>query len=286
MAYEFKKLSEVLEVETANSTAKVLIEEEGIIKKVPKDEVGGLKEVDWEIITNKPKIVTSWNDLEDKPFDVKTELVEIVPKQSFTKNGTYGEANRFYITGDYDFSTLPVNINGGQPDVYEGEYTIVFNDVTYKCNYSYPPVIFPDDFKAMGLTTIHDCPFELIFFSDGFDLVWNPALGDTITFGAYIEQEVIKPIDPKFVGGATIYVNANDEKNIIYKDKGRTKLLTVAELEKMGTNIVVYDATYTNQTYIAVNVAVYSVYGSVTIVQENGAIVTYYTNEYYANAPS
>ena len=45
MAYEFKRLSEVEVVETAMDTANVLIEEDGVIKRVPKSEVGGSGDV-------------------------------------------------------------------------------------------------------------------------------------------------------------------------------------------------------------------------------------------------
>lgn len=41
MAYDFKKLSDVAVVETPADTANVLIEEDGVIKKVAKDKVGG-----------------------------------------------------------------------------------------------------------------------------------------------------------------------------------------------------------------------------------------------------
>ena len=40
---DFKKLSDVEVVETPMDSAKVLIEENGVIKRVPKDEVGGIK---------------------------------------------------------------------------------------------------------------------------------------------------------------------------------------------------------------------------------------------------
>lgn len=40
---EFKKLSAVEVVETVSDVAHVLIEENGVIKRVPKDEVGGIK---------------------------------------------------------------------------------------------------------------------------------------------------------------------------------------------------------------------------------------------------
>ena len=41
---EFKKLSAVEAVETVSETAHVLIEEDGVIKRAPKEEVGGKKE--------------------------------------------------------------------------------------------------------------------------------------------------------------------------------------------------------------------------------------------------
>lgn len=41
MSMEFKKLSDVAAVETVTDTANVLIEEDGVIKKAPKNEVGG-----------------------------------------------------------------------------------------------------------------------------------------------------------------------------------------------------------------------------------------------------
>lgn len=43
MAYEFKKLSAVEAVETPADTAHVLIEEDGVIKRIPKSKVGGVK---------------------------------------------------------------------------------------------------------------------------------------------------------------------------------------------------------------------------------------------------
>lgn len=206
MAYEFKKLSEVLEVETANSTAKVLIEEEGIIKKVPKDEVGGLKEVDWEIITNKPKIVTSWNDLEDKPFGVKTEMVEIVPEQS--------------VTG--------LDMSEGNPDVDPGvqlggvlenaiaiedgkKYIVSINgekiELTAKNEDNSPPdmqfVSMGNDLLAGGLERPDTGePIYILWTGTSCVAYWKYEIGETITLAIYEEQEVVKPLDPKFVSAS------------------------------------------------------------------------------------
>lgn len=46
---EFKKLSAVEMVETVGDAANVLIEEDGVIKRVPKDEVGGIKVASAEV---------------------------------------------------------------------------------------------------------------------------------------------------------------------------------------------------------------------------------------------
>jgi hypothetical protein len=46
---EFKKLSAVEMVETVNDAAHVLIEENGVVKRAPKDEVGGIKVASAEV---------------------------------------------------------------------------------------------------------------------------------------------------------------------------------------------------------------------------------------------
>lgn len=82
---EFKKLSDVEIIETPIDTANVLIEENGVIKRVPKDEVGGIKvaaaevgqtivvkavdeagkPAEWECVD---KGASSWNELKGRPF--------------------------------------------------------------------------------------------------------------------------------------------------------------------------------------------------------------------------
>lgn len=192
MAYEFKKLSEVLEVETANSTAKVLIEEEGIIKKVSKDELSGLKEVDWEIITNKPKIVTSWNNLEDKPFDAKIEMVEIVPEHSVTAYEQYEGICSYTLDEIFDFSVLEVGKT----------YIVVINGSTRKTTcISDASVVMGNGWLLWGgdyENTGED--FALINQGRGeYVLYWETVLGETITLAIYEEKEVVKQLDYKFM---------------------------------------------------------------------------------------
>ena len=50
MAVEFKKLAGVDTVETATDAANVLIEEDGVIKRVPKTEVGGSGSSEPEVV--------------------------------------------------------------------------------------------------------------------------------------------------------------------------------------------------------------------------------------------
>lgn len=62
---EFKKLSDVEIVETPMDTANVLIEENGVVKKAPKEAIGGGAK--------------SWNELEDKPFyDARKQVDKFV----------------------------------------------------------------------------------------------------------------------------------------------------------------------------------------------------------------
>ena len=261
MAIEFKKLSDVEQIEAASDNATVIVEDGGDIKRIAKRNLGG---------------VTSWNDLTDKPFYAETKVVEILPEQSISASGS---GNNFYSYMGFETNSIE--------DLYDkpGSVFVKINGVKYETAFTMSERGRP----VLGSFTgsFDDYPYVVEWTDPTHaDIGWSLDYGETITIAIYKEQEVVKKLDPKFVGGATAYVNANGEKKILYKDKNCTELLTVAELKKMGVNIVVYDATYTEQTYIAVNVTVYSDYGSITIIQDNGVIVTYYTNEYYANMPA
>lgn len=62
MSLEFKKLSEVTAVENVDDTANVLVEEEGIIKRVPKSKIGG--GVEGPIVFRTTSIDSSTGNLE------------------------------------------------------------------------------------------------------------------------------------------------------------------------------------------------------------------------------
>ena len=61
--------------------------------------------------------------------------------------------------------------------------------------------------------------------------MWNTELGETITLAIYEEQEVVTPLDPKFVD-SVLY----GDGLYLYHDKVFTKKVTKAELEKIATS--------------------------------------------------
>lgn len=82
---EFKKLSAVEAVTSVSDTASILIEEDGVIKRAPKDEIGA--QADWTetnesspaFIKNKPhkELVYEWNFTPDNTTDEIVENVNI-----------------------------------------------------------------------------------------------------------------------------------------------------------------------------------------------------------------
>lgn len=85
MAYEFKDISTVELVETADDTANVLIEEGGTIKKVPKTEVGGGNKCDMVISIVKDTFSISNHEL--YPEDVTITNGSIDDLMSILKEG-------------------------------------------------------------------------------------------------------------------------------------------------------------------------------------------------------
>jgi hypothetical protein len=110
MAYDFKKLSDVAVVETLADTANVLIEEDGVIKKVAKGEVGGVQP-DWN--QNDP---TAKDYVKNRPFwtddPAETVLLE--------------ETELTFVDGG---AKLPTTIQ-----LEEGQtYIVTCNGVDYEC---------------------------------------------------------------------------------------------------------------------------------------------------------
>lgn len=103
MSYEFKKLSAVDTVETVGDAAKVLIEEDGVIKKIAKDEVSGIN----------PNKLSAVEILSDNA-NVLIEENGIVKKVSKTAVGSANSGNNSIVitidTGDYSNVWAPDNL--------------------------------------------------------------------------------------------------------------------------------------------------------------------------------
>lgn len=85
MAYEFKKLGTVEAVETATDKATVLIEENGVIKRVLKDEVGGVK-VSSTASVGQTIVVKSVDEV-GKPIEWETVSLDSVVNGIMNKMG-------------------------------------------------------------------------------------------------------------------------------------------------------------------------------------------------------
>ena len=88
MAYEFKKLSAVEAVEVVGDDASVLIEENGVIKRAPKDEVGGIKVASTAEVGQ--TIVVKAVDAEGKPTEWEcADMIFVVHVQETSDSGFY-----------------------------------------------------------------------------------------------------------------------------------------------------------------------------------------------------
>ena len=167
---------------------------------------------------HKPKGTTVWQllkeVLQNLPFGTKTEMVEIVPEQSVTQQGDAGDYWRAYID--------KANANSVIKD--DNEYTIVFNGKSEKM------VVIDTEIEKNG-------NFLIEIDEDGINIEWNKDLGETITLAIYEEQEVVQPLDPKFVGasgGGAIFYNTGDGVNeYIYTDKNCTVKATKEDVVKV-----------------------------------------------------
>lgn len=126
----------------------------------------------------------SWNDLEDKPFGTKTEMVDIVPEQTLTNT----TSDIIYCT-----DTIPVSLEANTT------YTVVLNGV--KC------VITTDTNGGYGNTNFLS---EYPFCIEGNRFYWPRVteeepefegiiFGETITLHIFQEQEVVQQIDIKYL---------------------------------------------------------------------------------------
>lgn len=185
MENNYKRLADVDVVESVEDSAHVLVEVDGEIKKTPKSNVGGSG--------GGTGGVTSWNDLEDKPFYANKEFVEVVPLQSVTGRDL---GDVYY----FDFDQMP--------EVGK-QYTIRLNGNEYICATQEGQYETSDDggyAKWIGNASLNGklVPSDNTgepFLIDSFWLAlsWQKDLGETITIQVSEEKEVVKPLDPKYV---------------------------------------------------------------------------------------
>ena len=140
MAYEFKKLSDVAAVEIPADTANVLIEEDGIIKKVPVASVGsGIKTA---IITD------NWYDA----FIAGATEPPAEDQVYRCSNMTYEEARAILASGEpLDVFLKTMRISFGYPINTHG--IVLYNPL--------------ESFIEIIIMTLKE-PFRLLWSADGF----------------------------------------------------------------------------------------------------------------------
>ena len=130
----------------------------------------------------------SWNDLEDKPFGTKTEVVEIVPEQSVEiEEDLYSqltESGSSFIVGE--------------------TYTVVFNGVKYEC-VARKATDYGEEYTLIGNGTVYgdsvqsnNEPFSCDNW--GGRIYLNTAEQGVFTISITGPVEIVKQLDPKFLG--------------------------------------------------------------------------------------
>lgn len=110
---EFKKLSAVEAVESVSDAAHVLIEENGAIKRAPKDEVGGVKK----------ELVYEWNfSADDEVYEVYENVNEDLSWMTKKQDDVGFEISVEFYGGDYRWTQEEGNHDYA---FYENIYAIV-----------------------------------------------------------------------------------------------------------------------------------------------------------------
>ena len=194
MENNYKRLADVDVVEAVEDSAHVLVEVDGEIKKTAKSNVGG---------GSGGGGVTSWNDLEDKPFG--EEYVQIAEKTlENTKNNSFSfeDSLRLYkmIAGD----TYVVVIN-------DDKYEVVCKSISV-----YDPMMGETStVYSLGNMAVYDNTDENT--GEPFYIVYNNAYGcyeiyfeESGTYTVRVLENSIKPIDPKYLPKAAAVDDVTD----------------------------------------------------------------------------
>ena len=136
---------------------------------------------------------------ENPPFGVKTEMVEIVPEQSVTRN----------MPSDHSAVYIHVIDSPSYKIINGSVYNVVLNEKSYNLG-SRTEYIGGSPVVVLGSSTETDLtepPFSIEYDTEMnvCMITWLKSLGETITLAIYEEQEVVKQIDPKFVGGGKYF---------------------------------------------------------------------------------
>lgn len=184
MDYEFKKLAEVESLSEVPENATVLAEVDGFVKRIPSSGLGGGS-------------VSSWNDLEDKPF--YQEINDIVILSETTLEGFAKGTGGYYTT----IIASDLNITS---DLQVGtKYSVIYDGVTYEDLECYANELQTTKYIGSGDELDGDYPFGIRYFQDEMESVYKFSFGvkdSTLTSHTFtiIEQNrVTKQLDEKFI---------------------------------------------------------------------------------------
>lgn len=150
--------------------------------------------------------VTSWNDLEDRPFGEESGLVEVLPEIT--------------VTGEEGYELFIPNV----VDVTAGEtYIVTHNGVEYEqvgqaIDMDGTPVVGFGDLSALGGSGNGE-PFTMLLFPADVasqmgvgGMVMNTDGSAVAVISIYQNGTVIKPLDPKFLPDGVPYVIDDGER--------------------------------------------------------------------------
>lgn len=166
MSYNFIKISDVEMIENPNTDTKVLVEDDGDIKRVPKSAIGA--QADWNVsdesspafIKNKPNVTQAdWNETDDTN-----------PAYILNKPANLGGYMYYYYYNYYLYKCEDFNFNKGDTPVTENEFQTDF--------YSHPILFKPSSYSDPSLIVSYNNAYNRIHYVSGNsiydqDVQWN-----------------------------------------------------------------------------------------------------------------
>ncbi len=189
---------------------------------------------------HKPKGTTVWELLKEVwqnlPFGVKTEMVEIMPKQN---------AEIDYISDEY--ANGFVDMDSPEYFIENETYIVNFDGKDYNCKTFI--VDTGDDFYYclgngdifMGHSSM-DAPFIIYTSREMPKLAIytrdNEVCSHTISISQ--QQEVVTPLDPKFVGGSRV-VTYTRQNNVLYLEDKEVTFFDIQKEWEAGSILRIRD---------------------------------------------